>query len=883
VNEKTFLFTDIEGSTRKASELGDAWFDVLEAHHAILRPVFGAHGGVEVSTAGDSFFVVFDDAASAIAATIAMQRAIAAYDWAPHPAVRVRMGLHTGPARFRAHDNDYAGLTVHAASRVESAAAGAQVLITQATLDAAAEAWPDGVDAIDLGHHRLKDLPAELRLYQLAADGLPREFPPVRGLDVARNNVPVPPSSFVGRTDDLTRLHRLLDDDRLVTVTGPGGTGKTRLALRLATERLARHGDGVWFVELAATVDASGVDNAVANALGVKEDPERSLLDAIVDFLQDKNLLLVVDNCEHVVDAAAATIDRVLAAGVGVRVLATSREPIEIEGERVFPLAPLEVNDTDGGEAVALLVDRVGLVQPDFALTSETRAAVIDIARRLDGLPLALELAAASAHSLSVGEIAEQIDARFELLTRGKRTAAERQKTLWGAIDWSYGLLAEDEQRVFRHLGVFPAEFDYGVVQDVCGEDASIDEPLFALQRKSLVAESPSARLRCLESIRAYAREQLVAHDELAAASERHARTFVRLAEDATDEWVDTIHEDLLQARRWAGEHDAPLELVATVELQKFWIRKGRLSEGRALSDETLARTAGTLTDDRPRVAGNAGQMALQQGDGQAARQRFTEAADLSEALNGPVARSLVLGDLGAVAQREGDFATATALYEESLAASRAQGKRDYIATSLAHLAEIASQQGDLTRAWNLGVEAIEEARAVELHDVEFAVNNLLGVIAMQRGELDDARQTFTDTLALARKFDRIQPQPYLLFCLASVALAAGEPAAAVEHLVVALPLGLEIGAEADVVESLEAVVRVAAALDRSGSAALLATADAVRERIGFARDPSAAAIRTALGSVGTAEPLALDAAVAAALVLLDDLQASSTDGSRQT
>jgi predicted ATPase/class 3 adenylate cyclase/Flp pilus assembly protein TadD len=879
----TFLFTDIEGSTRKAHELGDAWFDVLEAHHAVLRPVFAAHGGVEVSTAGDSFFVVFEDAAGAVAATIAMQRAIAAHDWAPHPPLRVRMGLHTGPARYRAHDNDYAGLTVHAASRVESAAAGAQVLITQATLDAASDAWPGDVDTIDLGYHRLKDLPAELRLYQLAADGLPREFPPVRGLDVARNNVPVPPSTFVGRTDDLARLHRLLDEDRLVTLVGPGGTGKTRVALRLAAERLTRHADGVWFVELAAAVDTPGVVNAVALALGVKEDSERDLLEAVVDFVEDKSVLLVADNCEHVLDAAAATLERLLAAGLGVRVLATSREPIEIEGERLFPLAPLDAEGEDGGDAVALLADRIALVQPDFALDSATRAAAITIARRLDGLPLALELAAASAHTLSIDEIAAQIDARFELLTRGKRTAAERQKTLWGAIDWSYGLLSTDEQQVFRGLGVFPAEFDFGVVEKVSG--AAVDESLLSLQRKSLVVESPSTRLRCLESIRAYAREQLAAHSELDDLLERHARVFVELADDATDDWVDTIHEDIAQARRWAAEHDHALELSATRELQKFWMRKGRLREGRALSDETLERTAGTVTNDRPRIVSNTGQIALLQGDTGTARQRFLEAADLSNTLNGPEARSLVLGDLGNIALREGDYDTATALYEESLEAGRRTGKREHVATSLAHLAQIASQQGDLARAWNLGVEAIEEARSIELTEVEFGTGTLLGVIAMQRGQHDDARQTFTDALALARKFDLVQPMAYLLFCLASVALDAGRPLDAIEHLRAALPLGLDIGADADVVESLEGVVRTAVALDHSGVApSLLATADAVRERIGFARDPASAALyEDLLTRLGPAEPLPLDDAVVAALGLLDELQPSSTDGSGQT
>ncbi|HVT77003.1 MAG TPA: adenylate/guanylate cyclase domain-containing protein, partial [Acidimicrobiales bacterium] len=679
----TFLFTDIEGSTRKAHELGEDWFTVLEMHHAVLRPVFAAHGGREVSTAGDSFFVVFTDAAAAVAATIAMQHAIADHDWSPGPPVKVRMGLHTGPARYRAHDNDYAGLTVHAASRVESAAAGAQVLITQATLDAATPAWPDGVDTIDLGFHRLKDLPSELRLYQLAADGLEREFPPVRGLDVVRNNVPVPPSSFVGRTEVLTRLHHLLDDDRLVTIVGPGGTGKTRVALRVATERLARHGDGVWFVELAGAVDGPGVAAAFGAALGVREEQNRGLLDAIADDLRDKNVLLVVDNCEHVIDDAAVAVERLLASGLGVRVLTTSREALELEGERLLPLAPLSVDD-DGGEAVALLAERIALVQPDFVLDDTTLPDTLTIARRLDGLPLALELAAASAASLPLDEIARQLDDRFDLLTRGKRTAADRQKTLRGAIEWSYGLLGDDEQRLFRRLAVFPSEFDFGLARAVCGTGLpDPDETLAALIHKSLVSESVTTRLRYLESIRAFAHDELDACGERAALEERHARYFVdEIEEEQMDrpEWVDIISDDLAAALRWAGEHDRELQLRALVLLQPFWARKGRFSEGRATSDVILSATVDVETPHRRRALAETGRLALQQGQRDAARAYYEQAADLAERIGTPDGAQIAIGDLAQFAMWDGDFDTAEALLTRALDVARRTQREDTIA-----------------------------------------------------------------------------------------------------------------------------------------------------------------------------------------------------------
>lgn len=874
----TFLFTDIEGSTLKAAELGDRWFPVLEKHHALLRPVFTTHGGVEVSTAGDSFFVVFDNARSAVEATVAMQHAIAANDWAPLPEVRVRMGLHTGLARFRAHDNDYAGLTVHAASRVESAAAGGQVLLTQATLDACGD-LPTGVTLIDLGAHRLKDLPSEVQIYQVVADGLLRDFPPVRGLEVAKNNVPIPASSFIGRSEVLARMHHLLDADRLVTVVGSGGTGKTRVALQLAAERLHRHADGVWFISLDPATDAAGVAAATADALGVREQRERSLAEALVEAVSGQDTLLVFDNCEHVIDDAAAFIERLLRTGANVRVLATSREPLEIGGERVWPLAPLAIDDEDprGSEAVRLLADRVERVRPDFVLDDDELTHAMAIARRLDGLPLALELAAASASTLSLADIARQLDDRFALLTRGSRTALDRQKTLWGAIDWSYGLLDEAQQRVFRRLGVFPSEFDFGVANAVCSVDVdTLDEHLASLLRKSLVTEAPSTRLRLLESIRAYARQQLVDTGELATLAERHARHFVdglRAVTSGLDEWVDTINEDLLAALHWGADNDRELELRALVELQPFWRRKGRWSEGRALSDRVLADTEAVLTKTRWNALGNAGQLALVQGDHRAARRYFEQAAETAAAVDGPAVAQVVLGDLGDVLAREGDFEGAEDLYQRALDASRDLGDDHAATLCLSHLSQIASQRGDVTRAWNLGLEALSAARALEWTELEFALTALTGTYALQRDDLNHARQVFDDALATARKLGYIEPVPSLLCYQATVELRDDNPDAAAPLLHEAITLGATLGGETDLAESLEATARLLARRERLDDAATLAaTADALRAKNGFGRSPDeGTAFDAFVRTLPPGDPVTLDEAVARALALLGE------------
>ncbi|MBA2609161.1 MAG: tetratricopeptide repeat protein [Actinobacteria bacterium] len=810
----TFLFTDIEGSTRKAHELGDHWFEVLQAHHDVLRPVFAAYGGAEVSTAGDSFFLVFEDAAQAVEASVAMQRAIAAHDWSPSPPVKVRMGMHTGIARFR--DDDYAGLTVHAASRVESAAAGAQVLITQATLDAAEATLGDDIGVVDLGFHRLKDLPSELQIYQVTAAGLEREFPVVRGIDVVRNNVPVPPSSFVGRTTILTRLHQMLEDDRLVTIVGPGGTGKTRVSLRLATERLHRHSDGVWFVELDPAQDEIGVVTAIANVLGVREERDRPLLDSVIEYVRDTNVLFVIDNCEHVIDHVARVVEQILRSGTGVRVLATSREPIEIAGERTWPLAPLAVDDDDpaSSEAVQLLVERVTRVQPDFALTAELVPAAATIARRLDGLPLALELAAASASMLPLDDIARQLDDRFDLLTRGSRTALDRQKTLWGAIDWSYGLLDTEARAVFRRVGVFPAEFDFGVADSVCADPTrTVAESLHDLMRKSLVTEGASTRLRLLESIRAYARERLAEEGELEKYAERHARHFVDSVVEAElqdAEWFDTIHEDFVAALRWGAEHDQDVQLRALVELQEFWIRRGRWTEGREISREALDATHDVQTKARWRALGKAGELASNQGDIASARAYFEQAAEVASIVGGPAAAQLVLGDLGDIAAREGDFETAEAMYRRSLDAARVLDKKPAIALCFAHLAQIASLQGDLDRAWNDGLDALAAARELEWVDLELSMTSVVGGIARQRGDLDEARRIYTDAMSMARKYDNRQSLLYALFGLAEVELDAGAPTTAAPLLRDALLLGQELGAEEDLREALGAAARLA-------------------------------------------------------------------------
>jgi tetratricopeptide (TPR) repeat protein len=530
-----------------------------------------------------------------------------------------------------------------------------------------------------------------------------------------------------------------------------------------------------------------------------------------------------------------------------VRVLATSREPLEISGERLWPLAPLGIDDDNpgGSEAVLLLADRVQRVQPDFVL-SDALDDCVAIARRLDGLPLALELAAASAAMLPLADIAQQLDDRFALLTRGSRTALDRQKTLWGAIDWSYDLLDDEQKVVFRRLGVFPSEFDFGVATAVCGDGiGALDDDLSALMRKSLVTEAPSTRLRLLESIREYARQQLHEHDEFDRIAERHARWFVDgLADIETGltEWVDIINEDLLAALHWGADHDRDLELRALVELQAFWWRKGRFSEGRALSEKVLAETADLVTKTRWNALGNAGQLALGQGHTAAARDYFERAAAVATEVEGPGAAQVVLGDLGEIAAREGDLEGAEALYTRALTAAQELEDRHAAVLCLSHLSQIASQRGDLTRAWNLGVEALDGARELKWGELEFALTALTGAYALQREDYAQARQVFDDALATARKLGYVEPVANLLFYKASVELAEDNADAAATLLHEAVTIAHRLGSEDDLAEIFEATARLAAHRDDPATAAAFAaTANDLRARNGYERSPAEA------------------------------------------
>ena len=480
----TFLFTDIERSTESAAALGDErWADALQIHRDLLRPAFEKRDGVEVGTEGDAFFVAFVRATDAVDAAIEGQRALEQFAWPGEARLRVRMGLHTGEALVRG--GDYVGHDVHKAKRISDAGHGGQIVLSQTTGDLVR----DKATLVDLGFHRLKDLGEPQQLYQVGAEDLPSSFPRLRTLDAAPHNLPIQLTSFVGRERELGEVSGLIAATRLLTITGAGGCGKTRLALQLGAEVMDTFANGVWLADLAPLTDATVVLQAVADAVGVPQGhagdvaAEQPVEERLVAHLKDRRALVILDNCEHLISSCADLATMLLASCPGVRIVVTTREPLGVAGETSWRLPSLAVPRTDStspealndAEATRLFCDRASQAVPSFAPTHDDALAIVDICTRLDGIPLAIELAAARVRVLPCTEIAKRLDDRFRLLTGGSRTAMPRQQTLRATVDWSYDLLSGEQQALLRRLSVFAGGFTLEAAEEICGDEIDND------------------------------------------------------------------------------------------------------------------------------------------------------------------------------------------------------------------------------------------------------------------------------------------------------------------------------------------------------------------------------------------------------------------------
>jgi len=608
----TFLMTDIEGSTRLWEAQRAAMAEALEIHDALLRAAVEQAGGTVVKTTGDGLLAAFDRPEAGLTAAIEGQLALEDQRWPATGRLRVRMAIHSGSAEVR--DGDFFGPTLNRVARLMAIGHGGQVLVSSSTSSLVADDLPPGCELVDLGEHRLRDLERPEDVYQLVAAGLRREFPPLRTIAGHATNLRPQVTSFVGRERELADVGRLLAASRLVTLVGAGGAGKTRLALRVAADALDEYPDGAWLVELAPISDPDLVVAEIGRTLGVQAQPGRSPVDPIIDYLRRKELLLLLDNCEQVIEAAADSADRLLGDCPTLHMLASSRERLGVDGEAVFAVTSLalpeaadrfdvkgsaedaEVELATRSEAIRLFVDRATATLPSFTLDRTNVRAVVDICRRLDGIPLALELAAARINVLSAGEIAQGLDDRFRLLTGGRRTAVPRQRTLQGLIDWSWDLLAEVDRRLLRRLAVFAGSWSLDAAAAVTsGRDDPAEPPAGASRLETLdglgrlvdrslvlVTREPATRYGMLETIREYARDRLKESDETAEIQTRHLAYFRRLAIDAEPglegpdmiawlERLDAEIDNLRTALDWALVTDTQAALEMTVGLSVYW------------------------------------------------------------------------------------------------------------------------------------------------------------------------------------------------------------------------------------------------------------------------------------------------------------------------
>jgi predicted ATPase/class 3 adenylate cyclase len=620
----TFLFTDIEGSTRLAREHADRWESLRSRHHEILRGAIEQNHGFVFQIIGDAFCASFHRPADALNAAVRAQQQLESESWGD-TVIRVRMGIHTGEAE--SVGQDYRGyLTMSLVQRLMSAGHGGQILVSGAAENLLHGQSLGEIYLQDLGWHYFKDVPQPVRLFQVTASGLQMEFPPVRTIDHHPNNLPSQLTSFVGREKERTEIRRLLQNTHMLTLIGPGGTGKTRLSIQAAKEMLDAYPDGVWLVELAPILDPLLVPRTTAMTIGLRDEPQRPVIDMLCDYLHERKMLILLDNCEHLVDACARMADRILHAAPGVVILASSREALGIGGEVTYRVPSLGLPDLanlpsvetlDQYEAVRLFIDRATSADPTFAVTNQNAPSVAQICHRLDGIPLAIELAAAKIRVLGVDQIARRLDDRFKLLTGGSRTALERHQTLRAAIDWSFNLLPPAEQILFRRLSVFVDGWTLEAAETVCsGETVTGDAFLDLLEHlihKSLVFRE-EARYRMLETIRQYASEKLVESGESNVLRDRHLEYYLELAESAEPhliraeqlEWLEKIdadYENLRLALEWTfGKEEGEMALRLCTALGSYWYLHGYWMEGTRTLSKALAMKE-QASNNRERIA----------------------------------------------------------------------------------------------------------------------------------------------------------------------------------------------------------------------------------------------------------------------------------------
>jgi predicted ATPase/class 3 adenylate cyclase len=889
----TIMFTDIEGSTRMWEQDAAGMSRALAAHDALARAAVEDNGGTVVKMIGDGMYAVFPDSLQGLRAAVAMQRALADPAATHGKSLRVRCGMHVGAVERR--DGDVFGAPVNRAARIQGVAHGGQVLVSQALHAQVADRLPADMTLANLGAVRLRDLGAAEPLFQLKHPALREAFPALRSLEATPNNLPQQVTSFVGRERELGEAKRLLGESRLLTLLGMGGHGKTRLSLQIAADMLDTFGDGVWFLDLAPIQNPALVPGVAAQALGIQEEPGKPLLQTLCAHVKNHQALFIIDNCEHLMRPCADLANALLRAAPGVRIIATSREALRIPGEQVYPVLPLGVPDRQAdpqsvlrSEAVMLFLERAQSHKPGFAVTERNASAVAELVARLEGIPLALELAAARVRSLSIEDINVRLKDRFKLLTSGSRVALERQQTLRALVQWSYDLLQPDETALLDRLSVFAGGFDLAAAEAVAGVEPlnsyDVIDLVTSLVDKSLVQVEETeegTRYGMLETIREFSRERLAAAGEVDATAARHCDYFLQLAKTARDslqgaqqaEWMRRLEAELDNMRAaialaLAGGVDPVIAVKYIVALMRFWSLRGYSTEGRSIVRAALALPA-IEAPDVPRAFALyvGGVLATDQGDYPEAMAMLSECVAIRRRLEHPREAAAGLATLAGIHLVQGDAAQARVHAEDALAIFRELKEPVGEGIGLHHLGEICVHLNDITSARAYLEQGLAIAKACKHQELESDCERSLGDLALRAGELAAARNRFLRSEAICRGAQDKRGMALAAWRLAKADAAQGDLDKASDGLAQALRAFQSFAMNGETVDCLEDYGELLVQrLDPEAAVRIYGAVDAIRQSLALRRPPLGSAVWTARVAAVRAgmDPATYDAAWAA-------------------
>ena len=834
----TFLFTDIEGSTRLAQEFPESLPAALEKHHSILQEAIESNNGFVFKIVGDAFCCAFKKADDAVRAAVDAQINLANENW-DDVKIRIRIGIHSGNAEW--NGKTYMSYIVLArTARVMSAAYGEQIIISN---DAYELCFPklgfwdekggSNVSFRDLGVRRLKDVIEPIRLFQVVSKELREEFPPLKTLDARPNNLPVQLSGFIGRADEIKHAKELLKKNRLLTLTGTGGLGKTRFSLQVAADLIDDFANGVWFAELAAVSDPVFLPITIINDLGLKEEQKKTPEETLADYLKDKEILIVLDNCEHIIESCAKLTENLLLKCPKLKVIATSREALNCIGEQTYRIPPLTLPDPNHEntpeqliqyESVRLFIERALAVNPKFRVTNENAPALAEVCLRLDGIPLAVELAATRTKILSVEKIYERLDDRFNLLTGGKRTALPRQQTLRALIDWSYDLLSENEKILWSRLSVFSGGWTLEAAEKVCSDETisknDILELLSQLSEKSVIIyDEIKDRYRILESLKQYGIEKLSDGKEIFL---QHLNYFLELSEKAKPEligentkfWMHKIeadHNNFISAIEWSVRNEnSEKGIITAAALGRFWNITGQYSTGIRIIEIILESAGALCKSSKVNVLNWIGSFKSSQGDYEQAKKYYEEILIIRKETGDKSGIAGSIHNLGNVALSQGDYEKAKKYYEESLAIYKEIGDKIGIATPILSLGNVALNQGDYEQAKKYYEESLVIKKEIGNKDgIARSINNL-GNLAYYQGDYEQADKYYKESLHICKEIGSKNGIAASISNLGSVASNLGDYELAKKYYEESLAIRKEIGNKNGIAESIKNVGNVA-------------------------------------------------------------------------